>query len=136
MRALPSVFIATPFSDEFQEVREVVRKTFEQSGWEVAAAEDMTARSASIASLVYEMIERSDLMVADVSNSNPNTMYELGIAHGLRKNTIVLVRTDSSEGLKFDISSYQMITYENLRELGRQLERVAMSAMPRWSGER
>ncbi len=136
MRALPSVFIATPFSDEFKQVREAVRETFEQSGWEVAVAEDMTARSASIASLVYEMIERSDLVVADVSNSNPNTMYELGIAHGLRKNTILLVRTDSSESIRFDLSSYQMLTYKNPGELGRQLERVAMSAMPRWSGER
>lgn len=135
MRVEPLVFVTMPISEDFAEVRTAVREAFENEGWRVEALEDMTRKSASLASYVYDMIEQADLVVADLSNSNPNTMYELGIAHGLRKQTVVLLRTGSSEDVPFDVSSYQMLTYNHVRELTHQLHRVAAYAAKRWSDE-
>jgi len=56
-------------------------------------------------------IERSDFIIADVSGSNPNVMYEVGYAHALRKPVLPIVRRDS-EGLPASMSGYYYLVYD------------------------
>jgi Domain of unknown function (DUF4062) len=59
---------------------------------------------------VWESICVSRVVVADVTGRNPNVFYELGIAHTLGKECIVL--TQNSQDVPFDISSRRYIRYE------------------------
>ena len=131
MRADPLVYITMPFAPEFEEVRHVVQQVFESVGWRVARR-DMDATSAPAMNAAFDMILQADLIFADLSRSHPTTMYELGVAHGLRKQTIITIHTGSSEGIPFDVSSYQVLTYSEPAELEKALHRIAHYTMRQW----
>ena len=48
--------------------------------------------------------------MADISEHNPNVFYELGLAHALGKETILI--THGAGSSPFDISTARLITYE------------------------
>jgi predicted nucleotide-binding protein len=52
------------------------------------------------------------LIIADVSQQNPNVFYELGFAHALRKPTILLFNSKSGSGLPSDLDGLQYIAYD------------------------
>ncbi|MDK7536035.1 hypothetical protein OWP14_29035, partial [Bacillus paranthracis] len=68
----------------------------------------------------------SDLIVADLTDLNPNVFYELGIAHALRKNVILL--TQQIDELPFDLRSYRVLSYstnfKKILELDSSLKRM------------
>jgi hypothetical protein len=74
-----------------------------------------------------EGIHAADLVIADVTGTNANVMYELGAAHALRKATVMM--SQSIGNLPFDLRSYLVQAYdpdgpqthafvERLREIG------------------
>jgi hypothetical protein len=78
---------------------------------------------------IIQGIDNADLVVADVTNLNPNVMYELGVAHALGKPTVMITQT--LIGLPFDIRSYPAHLYstyfkraselrDRLQEIGEQ----------------
>jgi len=56
-------------------------------------------------------ISESKIVIADLTEPNPNVYYEVGYAHAQKIPTILLVQTDKK--LPFDISGYRCIFYEN-----------------------
>jgi replication-associated recombination protein RarA len=59
---------------------------------------------------VWEGINRARLVIADLTERNPNVFYELGIAHTLGKPVIML--TQSMEFVPFDLRHLRCIVYE------------------------
>lgn len=58
------------------------------------------------------------MIIADMSDGNPNVFYELGICHTLGKPVILLCDEESKEQdydgkLPFDLSNLQVIFYSN-----------------------
>ncbi|MEW6241061.1 MAG: hypothetical protein AB1564_09675, partial [Chloroflexota bacterium] len=58
---------------------------------------------------IIASINHSDLIVADLTGSNPNVYYELGIAHAFGRPVILL--TQSVSDLPFDLRSYRVLQY-------------------------
>ncbi len=61
--------------------------------------------------VVTEPIERADFIIADLTGSNPNVMYEIGFAHALRKPILFIVQ----KGVKHvpsDISGNLYFVYD------------------------
>jgi hypothetical protein len=82
--------------------------------------EDMSVTSAGeqgpgepIASDVRSQIERADYAVFDVSEHNPNVLFELGLAHALKKRLLLLVPKDDPLKLPSDATSFLYIPYES-----------------------
>ena len=74
---------------------------------------------------IIEMIEKSDLIIADLTSSNPNVYYELGIAHAFGKPVIHLVQSPV-EDVPFDLRSYRLITYStDFAEIDQAKEELA-----------
>jgi hypothetical protein len=75
---------------------------------------------------VLDDILRAEIVVADLSSHNPNVFYELGLAHAIKDNVILL--TQPTEGLPFDISGFRHFPYQNTMAgatlLRSQLERA------------
>jgi nucleoside 2-deoxyribosyltransferase len=59
-----------------------------------AARVDEIEHSGKITELILEKIEKSRFLVCDLTAERPNVYYELGYAHGLKKDVILL---ESSE---------------------------------------
>ena len=58
-------------------------------------------------------IRRADVVVADITGSNPNVFYELGLAHALGKE--VLIVAQGVERPPFDVSTARLLRYELTR---------------------
>lgn len=57
-------------------------------------------------------IENCDVFIADITNSNPNVLYELGRAHALKKNCII-VKSDIDPSTSSDIRNIRHYIYKH-----------------------
>ena len=69
---------------------------------------------------IYRVLERADLVIADITENDPNVMYELGFAHALKKPVLPLVQRGSGP-IPSDLKGYLFYVYDiqNVRDLGR-----------------
>jgi len=61
---------------------------------------------------VLQDIMESEVIIAEISSQNPNVYYELGYAHAVGKETILLADKEA-DALPFDISTRRCIFYHN-----------------------
>lgn len=122
-------FVLMPFDSEFDTVfDDLIRQPLEEAGYLVERA-DTGLDQRNILQDVVEGIARADLIIADLTASNPNVFYELGVCHGLGIPTVLI--TQSMEDVPFDLRSYRCFPYsthfqnapalrERLKEIGEQ----------------
>jgi Tetratricopeptide repeat/Nucleoside 2-deoxyribosyltransferase len=109
------VFVLMPFAAEFDDVYMIIRDACaeESLGIDVLClrADDIQVPGKITDQLMRE-IDQSDVIVADLTGSNGNVMYELGYAHALGKPTILLNQTADSP---FDLRGHRQILYDRTR---------------------
>lgn len=104
-----SAFVIMPFDEEFEAVyTDFIKTVLEGAGLNVDRADDIESQQ-NILKDIVEQIDKSDLVVADLTGVNPNVFYELGLAHAFRKPVILL--TQSIEEIPFDLKSYRLLEY-------------------------
>lgn len=111
-----------PFSQAFEDIYELAIRPACEAAGAYAERVDKQIFSGSIMERLYNQIARADILIADVSNRNPNVFYEVGYAHALGKSTILITKTE--EDIPFDLRQYPHIIYgESLTLLRAELER-------------
>lgn len=73
------------------------------------APEDRSGSSANVS----EAISSASLVIADVSDSNPNVMYEVGFAKAERKPLLLIAR--SSRNVPFELSGLRVLIYDEAK---------------------
>jgi tetratricopeptide (TPR) repeat protein len=85
----------------------------ESQGYKVVRADDIQ-RSGLITREVISALARADLVVADLTDLNPNVFYELGVRHALRGHgTIMLLDESRTQDVPFDLSPYRVIKFSS-----------------------
>ena len=69
---------------------------------------------------IWEKINRSRFIIADLTNKNPNVFYEIGLAHALGKEVILITQTMND--VPFDLKSLRCIVYDFTPRGIKQLE--------------
>lgn len=106
-------FVLMPFTEDFNDVyRLCVKPTLVEAGW-ICTRADEIFQTREIMSIVWEEILRADLIVAELTHRNANVYYELGFAHALNVNTILL--TQDVHDVPFDLRHRQLIVYSPSR---------------------
>lgn len=106
---MKKVFVLMPLSSEFDDVYNyLIRDSLSDAGFDVVRADDILNQRNIMADIV-QSISASNLIVADLSTSNPNVYYELGLAHAFGKPVILLAQ--NLDEVPFDLRSYRVITY-------------------------
>ena len=106
-------FVLMPFEDEFDDIYEyLIREPLSKAGYDVNRADEILNQE-NILSSIIDSIIHSELIVADLSTSNPNVYYELGLSHAYRKDVILI--TQEITEVPFDLRSYRIITYSTSR---------------------
>ncbi len=107
---MASTFILIPHSEEFDPVYSgFLKPVLEEAGFTVQRAGDILSTQ-NILRDIFEAIANSDLIVADLTGSNANVFYELGIAHACGKTVILL--TQAVYDVPFDLRGYRLIEYD------------------------
>jgi len=81
---------------------EVIKESVEAAGLECIRADEIQ-HSQVIDKPMYEQILNADLVIADLSTSNVNAVYELGVRHALRPRTTIIV-AENQWDFPFDIN--------------------------------
>lgn len=107
------VFVMMPFKKEFDAIYEdVIKPEAEGLHFEIIRVDEI-AGPGLILEDIRRQIERSHVVVAEVSTPNPNVFYELGYAHALNKPAVLLARRESEREMPFDIRPYRAIFYDD-----------------------
>ena len=86
-------FVLLPFKDEYFELYEsAIQPAVEAAGLSAQHAGEIFGNR-EIVEDIWESICKARLIIADVTGRNPNVFYELGIAHTLGKESIVILTT-------------------------------------------
>jgi hypothetical protein len=117
-----------PFGQGFDEIYDLfLLETLNSAGFKVLRADDI-GNSQNILKDILRGIASSNLIVADLTDSNPNVYYELGLAHALRK-PVILFTQDISD-IPFDLRSYRVIPYKthfaDITQARKQLTEIAV----------
>lgn len=113
----PHVFVAMPFAEEFEDVYYLGIKEAVNSAGFLCERIDNQSFTGSIEEQIQNRIQSASLVIADLTNSNPNVYLEVGYAWG--ENVPTLLLTQSTDDLKFDVQHHKSITYNRngIREL-------------------
>lgn len=137
-------FVIGPIGDEASDTRKrsdqllkyVIEPVAQEHGYEVDRA-DKLAKPGIITNQIIESIVEADLVVADLTEKNPNVFYELAIRHGLQKPFIHII--DSSEKIPFDIAGVRAIqinihdldsVYNAKKEMSDHVKNIEDGKMP------
>ncbi|HLJ80839.1 MAG TPA: hypothetical protein VKT52_05085 [Ktedonobacterales bacterium] len=119
-------FIIMPFRPEFDEVVTVVKAALAQAGIDEAVRMDDIMGAGYISPELQGELQAADFCIADLSDLNPNVMWETGYAAALLKPTIAITR--SQDPLPFDVHDLRFERYDpkNLPTLhGRLVSAIA-----------
>ena len=109
-----SCFVIAPIGDPDSETRKrsdqvlkhVIAPPVQDCGYEPTRA-DQISEPGMITSQVIQRIVDDDLVVADLTERNPNVFYELAIRHGIRKPLVQLIK--KGEQIPFDVAGTRTV---------------------------
>lgn len=128
---MKKLFFVTPIGSDSSEERrdsDFVLKNFlnpvaEKLGYDVLRS-DLISTPGKVDDAVITQLVKSDLVVVDITGSNPNVMFELGFRYATKKPYVVI--SQSLESTPFDIRNIRTLQYTvtapNIEEINSKLE--------------
>src|SRR5215212_8595936 len=109
-------FVIMPFTPELHYFYLYLRHHLQTKHNLVCERADSDVLTVPLLDKIKDYISRADIIIADCSGRNPNVFYELGIAHTLNKDVILITHDPVSEAPS-DIRHYEFIHYELSNEV-------------------
>lgn len=119
-------FVVCPIGSEGSETRKnsdqllkhILQPVCKECDFECIRVDELNDNN-SITDTILKYLENADLVIADLSNHNPNAFYELGYRTALKKPTIHI--KNDVDTIPFDVAGIRTITY-NLKDLDKVAE--------------
>lgn len=92
----------------------IIKPAAVQAGLDCKRADEIV-HSGLIDVPMYEQLLSADVVIADISTSNANAFYELGVRHALRPFTTITIAEDKMM-FPFDVSHLSIMKYQHLGE--------------------
>src|SRR2546430_908292 len=105
----PFVFVLMPFEASFNDIYKFGIKGAADDVGAYAERLDEQIFHEGMLDRIFNQINKSDVIVADMTGRNANVFYEVGYAHALGK--IVLLLTQDVNDIPFDLQHRQHIVY-------------------------
>ena len=102
-----------PFDPTFDPVFGALKRTAEAAGLRCRRADDIWENPMIIQDVV-SLIDRSSIVICDCTGRNPNVFYEIGIAHALGREVILITQAEAD--IPFDLRHLRFVQYLNNSE--------------------
>lgn len=107
----PNAFIAMQFTSPYNEVySDSIKPLVEEIGYESVRVDEIS-QPGIILNDIWRQLTEASVVIAEVTEANPNVYYEIGVAHALNKSTVLLAQKGTK--LPFDLGPHRCIFYEN-----------------------
>lgn len=114
---MPDCYVIMPYGGDDKERKKYFTGVFKnilapaarQAGYEPHRS-DIKAAPGNITKEIIHALAESDMVIADLTDTNANVFFELGVRHALKKSGTVHV-IESSHQLPFDVGQYRVIEY-------------------------
>lgn len=117
------VAVMMPFGPEFNGVHAAIVQAATQAGLKCKRADNIWEEHILIQDVV-NLISRARIVVCDLTTRNPNVFYEMGIAHSLGKDVVMI--TQSGADVPFDVRAHRYLSYlanqQGLDEMSKALQ--------------
>lgn len=112
-------FVISPIGEDDSETRKrsdqvlkhIITGAVEQLGYEVIRA-DKISEPGIITHQILQYIVDAPLVIADLTERNPNVFYELALRHSIRKPLVQLIK--KGELIPFDVAATRIIQFDLL----------------------
>ncbi|MBX7169262.1 MAG: hypothetical protein K1X74_23215 [Pirellulales bacterium] len=111
-------FAILPFDERHADIDRILAAAADDCGLGYVRG-DHSRRPGSVVSQIVEQIRNAAVVVADISDQNPNVFYELGIAHQLLGPERVVIITQPCKSPPYDVHEFRQLNYVHT-ETGRQ----------------
>jgi hypothetical protein len=122
------VVVLQPFNPVYDDVYRAIKQTVGQLGFRVVRGDEAEVPG-NILTHVLELLISARLVIANISGRNPNVFYELGIAHALGKQVLIL--SETVEDIPFDIRNIRVLMYRDVAHLAKNLSNWLAQALAR-----
>ena len=114
-----SIVVAMPFGDDFKDAYTyAIRPALEEAGFKPWKADEQI-NNIDIMCKICQAIQESGYVLANITDWNPNVVFELGLAYGLAKN-VILIKHKKAQ-VPVDLKGLEYIEYSTIDELKRNL---------------
>lgn len=111
-------FIISPIGEDLSDTRKradqvlkhLIRPALELCGYKAVRADEID-KPGLITSQVIQCVVNDELVIADLSETNPNVFYELAIRHSIRKPLIQIIQ--KGERIPFDVGGMRTISFDH-----------------------
>ena len=93
-----------------QVLKHIIRPAVESCGYEAVRADEID-RPGIITSQVIQRVVSDPLVIADLTERNPNVFYELAVRHALRKPLIQMIQ--KGERIPFDVAGTRTVQFDH-----------------------
>ena len=103
-------FVISPFggwNDRY--AQEIFYPAVRDAGLEPLRADDIYGPSPIVAD-IWQSVRKARVVLADLTGRNPNVLYELGLAHAIRRPVVMVTQTIPD--VPFDLQALRVIVYD------------------------
>ncbi|MDQ2716524.1 MAG: TIR domain-containing protein [Chloroflexota bacterium] len=119
--AKPHVFVAMPFKKDMDDVFYYgIQPPVRAAGF-ICERVDQEAFIGDILEQVKKKIETAVVVIAELTDANPDVYLEVGYAWGKGRPTILLMK--NGQELRFDVRDQRCLKYESIRDLEESLKK-------------
>ena len=93
-----------------QVLKHIIRPAVESCGYEAVRADEID-KPGIITSQVIQRVINDPLVIADLTERNPNVFYELAIRHAIKKPLVQIIK--KGEGIPFDVAGTRTIQFDH-----------------------
>jgi hypothetical protein len=116
-KAEKTCFVIAPIGSEGSDSRKwsnevlklIIRPAVSDFGYKAIRADEIQ-KTGNITSQVIQMCINSDLVIANLTDMNPNVFYEMAVRHAIGKPIVLIIQKNQS--IPFDINQERTLTYD------------------------
>jgi hypothetical protein len=109
------VFVAMPFKDEMDDIYHYGIQGAVRAAGFLCERADIASFTGDVMDWVRKRVRTAALMVADLTEANPNVYLEVGYAWGCEIPTVLLVK--DTDHLRFDTQGQRCLLYNKIKDL-------------------
>lgn len=110
-------FVIAPIGDKDSEIRKrsdqvleyIIKLVTKECGYKAIRADEISKPGIITTQVIQHLID-DEMVIADLTNKNPNVLYELAIRHAVRKPVVQMIQQD--EKIPFDVAPQRTIYYD------------------------